>query len=289
MNNRMYLHPATQDNLETLKRRGVTIIPPAEGDLASHGERGVGRLAEPADLLAACEALLAPAPAPGSWSGRDVLVTAGGTREPIDSVRYIGNRSSGRMGFALAAEAQRRGASVTLIAANVALAAPLGVTLTTVETAAELKAATETAFEAADVLLMAAAVADFRPAAPTASKIKKTEPGGPPTIELEQTDDILSALAARRRPGQVIVGFAAEHGAGAIDYGLGKLTRKGLDAIVVNDISEPGIGFDSNDNEVTILSGDGGRRHVPRASKGQVAAAVLDEIERLDTELHGAA
>ncbi|HWE32420.1 MAG TPA: bifunctional phosphopantothenoylcysteine decarboxylase/phosphopantothenate--cysteine ligase CoaBC [Solirubrobacteraceae bacterium] len=290
MNNRMYLHPATQDNLETLGRRGVTIIPPAEGELASHGERGVGRLAEPADLLAACERLLGAAGAePGSWAGRRVLVTAGGTREPIDSVRYIGNRSSGRMGFALADEAQRRGAAVTLIAANVALDPPPGVNVTTVETAAELKAATEAAFEAVDVLVMAAAVADFRPATAVASKIKKTEQDGPPTIELEHTDDILGGLRPRRRPGQVIVGFAAEHGAGAIDYGLGKLTRKGLDAIVVNDISEPGIGFDSDDNEVTILTGGGGRRHVPRATKAEVARAVLDEIERLGTELHGAA
>jgi phosphopantothenoylcysteine decarboxylase/phosphopantothenate--cysteine ligase len=290
MNNRMYLHPATQANLETLRQRGVTVIPPGEGELASHGERGVGRLAEPGDLLAAFETLLVGAGAkPGSWAGRRVLVTAGGTREPIDSVRYIGNRSSGRMGFALADEAQRRGAAVTVIAANVALGPPPGVTVTTVETAAELKAATEAAFEAADVLVMAAAVADFRPAVAVASKIKKTEQDGPPTIELEQTDDILSALALRRRPGQVIVGFAAEHGAGAIDYGLGKLTRKGLDAVVVNDISEPGVGFDSKDNEVTILTADGGRRHVPRTSKAEVARVVLDEVERLGTELHGAA
>jgi phosphopantothenoylcysteine decarboxylase/phosphopantothenate--cysteine ligase len=290
MNNRMYLHPATQANLETLRRRGVTIIPPGEGELASHGERGVGRLAEPADLLAACERLLgATGATPGSWAGRRVLVTAGGTREPIDSVRYIGNRSSGRMGFALAAEAHRRGAAVTLIAANVSLDPPPGVTVTTVETAAELKGATEAAFGSADVLVMAAAVADFRPAAAVASKIKKTDQDSPPTIELEHTDDILSALAPRRRPGQVIVGFAAEHGPGAIDYGLGKLTRKGLDAIVVNDISEPGIGFDSDDNEVTILTAGGGTRDVQRASKAEVAAAVLDEIERLSTELDGAA
>jgi phosphopantothenoylcysteine decarboxylase/phosphopantothenate--cysteine ligase len=178
---------------------------------------------------------------------------------------------------------------VTLIAANAALDPPPGVALTTVETAAELKAATDAAFDAADMLLMAAAVADFRPATAVASKIKKTEQDGPPTIELEHTDDILSALAARRRPGQVIVGFAAEHGSGAIDYGLGKLTRKGVDAIIVNDISEPGIGFDSEDNEVTILTRDGGRRHIPRASKAEVAGSVLDEIERLGMELDGAA
>jgi phosphopantothenoylcysteine decarboxylase/phosphopantothenate--cysteine ligase len=275
MNNRMYLHPATQKNLETLSRRGVAIIPPGEGELASYGERGVGRLAEPADLLAACERLLAPR----TWAGRNVLVTAGGTREPIDSVRYIGNRSSGRMGFALAAEAANRGATVTVIAANVALDPPAGITVVAVDTAAELKAASEQRFEECDVLLMSAAVADFRPAAPADAKLKKD--GGPPALELEPTDDVLSALAARRRPGQVLVGFAAEHGEGAIEYGRGKLKRKALDAVVVNDIAAPGIGFDADENEVTILSRDGTTQHVPRASKALIAAAILDEVDRI--------
>jgi phosphopantothenoylcysteine decarboxylase/phosphopantothenate--cysteine ligase len=282
MNNRMYLALATQANLERLAAHGVTIISPAEGELGSHGEYGIGRLPEPAQLLAVCEALLTPA----TWSQRRVLVTAGGTREPIDSVRYIGNRSSGRMGFALAAEAARRGADVTLVAANVALAPPPGVRLLTVSTAAELAQACERQFDACDVLLMAAAVADFRPASPVEHKLKKDQ--GTPTIELEPTDDVLSALAARRRTDQLLVGFAAEHGEGAVDYGRGKLERKRLDAVVVNDVSTPGIGFDSTENEVAILTAGGGVRQVPRASKESVARAVLDEIERLRSEREGA-
>ena len=278
MNNRMYLHPATQANLQLLSNRGVTVIPPAEGELGSHGEYGIGRLPEPAQLMAVCEALLTPP----TWSGVGVLVTAGGTREPIDSVRFIGNRSSGKMGFALAREAARRGADVTLVAANVTLDPPPGVRVLPVGTAAELAQACEREFDACDVLLMAAAVADFRPASPVAHKLKKDR--GTPTIELEPTDDVLTALAARRRDGQLLVGFAAEHGDGAVDYGRGKLERKRLDAVVVNDVSTPGIGFDSSDNEVTILAAGGGVRQVPRASKEGVARAVLDEIERLRSE-----
>ena len=279
MNNRMYLHPATQTNLELLQARGVTVIGPGEGDLASHGERGIGRLAEPEDLLAACEALLA---AP-TLAGLRVLVTAGGTREPIDSVRFIGNRSSGRMGIALAAEAARRGAEVTLIAANVTLAHPPGVRTLTVETAAELAQACEQEFDTCDVLLMAAAVADFRPASPAQAKLKKTELPARPAIELEPTADVLSGLARRRARGQVLVGFAAEHGAGALDYGRGKLERKKLDAVIVNDVGKPGIGFDVQENEVTILTADREPRHVAQASKQQIARAVLDEVERLRT------
>jgi phosphopantothenoylcysteine decarboxylase / phosphopantothenate---cysteine ligase len=278
MNNRMYLDAATQANLELLITRGVTVIPPAEGELGSHGEYGIGRLPEPAQLLATCEMLLTPA----TWSGRRVLVTAGGTREPIDSVRFIGNRSSGRMGYALAAEAARRGADVTLVAANVTLDVPAGVRLLAVGTAAELAQACEREFDASDALLMTAAVADFRPASPVAHKLKKDQ--GTPTIELEPTVDVLSALAARRRPGQLLIGFAAEHGAGAVQYGRGKLERKRLDAVVVNDVSTPGVGFDCTDNEVTILTAGGGVRRVPRASKESVARAVLDEIERLRSE-----
>jgi phosphopantothenoylcysteine decarboxylase / phosphopantothenate---cysteine ligase len=278
MNNRMYLHPATQANLERLAERGVTVIPPAEGDLGSHGEYGIGRLPEPAQLMAVCESLLTPP----TWSGVRVLVTAGGTREPIDSVRFIGNRSSGKMGFALAREAARRGADVTLVAANVTLDPPPGVRVLPVATAAELAQACEREFDTCDVLLMAAAVADFRPASPVAHKLKKDR--GTPTIELEPTGDVLSALAARRRDGQFLVGFAAEHGEGAVGYGREKLERKRLDAVVVNDVSTPGIGFDSSDNEVTILTASGGVRQVPRASKEGVARAVLDEIERLRSE-----
>jgi phosphopantothenoylcysteine decarboxylase / phosphopantothenate---cysteine ligase len=275
MNNRMYLHPATQANIEQLAARGLTIVPPGEGELASYAEHGIGRLAEPAQLLDACEALLTPS----TWAGLRALVTAGGTREQIDSVRYIGNRSSGRMGFALAAEAARRGADVVLISANVAIDPPMGVDVIRAETAAELARACERDFEACDVLLMSAAVADFRPVHPSQTKLKKDK--GTPTIELEATEDILSKLAAHRRPGQVLVGFAAEHGQRALEYGRGKLTRKGLDAVVVNDISRPDIGFDSVENEVTILTADGRERHVPRAGKEQIARAVLDEVDRL--------
>jgi phosphopantothenoylcysteine decarboxylase/phosphopantothenate--cysteine ligase len=278
MNNRMYLHPATQANIGQLAARGVTVIPPAEGELGSHGEYGVGRLPEPAQLLATCEALLTPA----TWSGVRTLVTAGGTREPIDSVRFIGNRSSGRMGIALASEAVRRGAHVTVIAANVTLPPPPGVNVLRIGSAAELAQACEREFDVCDVLLMAAAVADFRPANAVTHKLKKNQ--GAPAIELEPTTDVLSALAARRRPGQVLVGFAAEHGEDALSYGRAKLERKRLDAVVVNDISDPGIGFDSEDNEVAILTADGGARRVPRASKESVARAVLDEIERLRSE-----
>ncbi len=282
MNDRMYAHAATQANLATLSERGVALVPPGEGELASHGEHGVGRLAEPPELLAACEALLAGQGPSSSLAGRRVLVTAGGTREPIDSVRFIGNRSSGRMGFALAAEASVRGAEVTLVAANSNLAAPPGVELAAVETAAQLAAACEHYFPSCDVLLMAAAVADFRPAAPHQSKLKKTSPpSAPPPLELELTEDVISSLASRKRPDQVLVGFAAEHGAGAVDYGSEKLERKRLDAVVVNDVSQPGVGFDSGENEVTILTAGGGRRCVPRASKRQVAGVVLDEVERM--------
>jgi phosphopantothenoylcysteine decarboxylase/phosphopantothenate--cysteine ligase len=275
MNNRMYLHAATQANLALLASRGVTVIAPGEGDLASHGEYGIGRLPEPAALLEACETLLrAP-----SLGGVRVLVTAGGTREPIDTVRYIGNRSSGRMGFALATEAARRGAEVTVIAANVNLAAPAGVRVLPVQSAAELAQACEAHFDACDVLLMAAAVADFRPRQAAETKLKKDQ--GIPVVELEPTPDVLSSLALRRVPGQLLIGFAAEHGDGAEHYGRDKLTRKGLDAIVVNDISKPGIGFDSDQNEVIILTAEGGARHVAQTSKQQIASAVLDEVQSL--------
>jgi phosphopantothenoylcysteine decarboxylase/phosphopantothenate--cysteine ligase len=282
MNNRMYDHPATRANLELLTSRGVTVIPPGEGQLASHGEYGVGRLAEPAELLAACESLLHAGEGPvEAWLGVRVLVTAGGTREPIDSVRYIGNRSSGRMGFALAEQAARRGAEVALVAANVALTAPAAVRMVQVSTAAELAAACQREFDDCDVLLMAAAVADFRPRAAAENKLKKDR--GVPELALEATEDVLSALSARRRTGQVLVGFAAEHGEGAVTYARGKLERKGLDAMVVNDISKPGIGFDTADNEVTIVLADGQIRTVPRARKDVVAARVLDEVVQLRT------
>src|SRR5918999_759891 len=233
MNHAMYEHPATQANLATLRERGATLLEPGTGALGSPGEWGVGRLPEPPELLAAIEAALGSAPG-GDLDGMGVLVTAGGTREPIDAVRFID-----------------------------------------VETAAELAAATAAEFDRCDVLLTAAAVADYRPAAARADKIKKTE--AELELRLERTEDVLSNLAERRRAGQLIVGFAAETGAGALDYGREKLARKQLDAVVVNDVAEPGIGFDSPDNEVTIVTAEA-ERHVPRSSKPAVAAAILDLV-----------
>jgi phosphopantothenoylcysteine decarboxylase/phosphopantothenate--cysteine ligase len=278
MNDRMFQHPATQANLQTLSARGMVVIPPREGQLASHGEHGVGRLPEPEELLEACEALLGATAPDRSWGGVRVLVTAGGTREPIDSVRFIGNHSSGKMGVALAARAAARGAEVTMIRANVALPPPLGVRVLDVSTAAELQGACEAEFSGCDVLLMAAAVADFRPASPAQRKLKKSSQELPATLALEPTEDILRMLARTRRPGQVIVGFAAEHGPNAVAYGREKLGEKGIDAVVVNDISRPDIGFGSDANEVVIVTTTTETR-VPRAPKEQVADAILDEVE----------
>src|SRR6478672_11607286 len=241
MNNAMYENAATQANLATLRARGVTVLDPGVGALGSKHEWGVGRLAEPADLLAAVEAVVPAGSRP--WDGLRVLVTAGGTREAIDSVRYVGNRSSGRMGFALAEEAAARGADVTVVAANVALPRHPRVRYLDVVSAADLLAACEHEFPATDVLLMAAAVADFRPASAAATKLKK-EGRDALELELEPTADVLTGLSEQRRPGQVLVGFAAEHWQDAVEYGRGKLERKGLDTVVVNDISRPDIGFE---------------------------------------------
>jgi phosphopantothenoylcysteine decarboxylase/phosphopantothenate--cysteine ligase len=277
MNNHMYEHAATQDNLGLLRSRGATIVEPDTGRLASRGEWGVGRLADPARILEIVEGLLGKAGGP--MDGLRVLVTAGGTREPIDSVRYVGNRSSGRMGAALAAGAARRGAEVTLIAANSTLPAPAGVRLVEVETAAQLLEAARESFADAHVLLMAAAVADFRPAEAVEDKISKSGRDGL-ALSLEPTEDVLAALAGARAPGQTLVGFAAEHGDGAVERGRAKLERKGLDAVVVNDISRAEIGFDAPDNEVTIVTAEG-EHHVPLGSKEAVAAAILDAVEGL--------
>ncbi len=280
MNDRMWDHPATRANLELLRSWGARVVPPGTGRLASQGEWGTGRLAEPADILAAVEQALAPAPfAPRSLDGLRVLVTAGGTREPIDSVRYVGNRSSGRMGLALAGEAARRGAEVTLIAANVSLDPPAGIRVVEVESAADLEAAARAEFPNADVLLMAAAVADFRPRTPEDTKITKSGRDGL-LLELEPTADVLASLSSLRRPGQTLVGFAAEHGGGGVARGRGKLERKGLDAVVVNDIARVDIGFDSAENEVTIVTA-GGEQPVPLGPKELVAAAILDAVESL--------
>ena len=277
MNNHMYEHAATRANLDLLRARGATIVDPDTGRLASRGEWGVGRLAEPARILETVEGLLGKAGGP--MDGLRVLVTAGGTREPIDSVRYVGNRSSGRMGLALAAEAARRGASVTLVAANVTLPAPAGVRVVDVETAAQLLDAARAEFADAHVLLMAAAVADFRPGQAVDEKISKSGRDGL-ALALEPTEDVLAALAAARVPGQTLVGFAAEHGDGAVERGRGKLERKGLDAVVVNDISRAEIGFDAADNEVTIVTA-ASERHVPLGTKETIAAAILDAVESM--------
>jgi phosphopantothenoylcysteine decarboxylase/phosphopantothenate--cysteine ligase len=282
MNDAMWGHAATQANVATLRARGVRVLEPGVGALGSIGEWGAGRLPEPPELLSAVEAVLSGAAGERAGArdldGLRVLVTAGGTREPIDAVRFIGNRSSGRMGFALAEQAAARGAEVTVVAANVALPRLQGVRYVDVGSAAELKAAAEAHFPGADILLMAAAVADFRPARAHDGKIKKPvdDPSSGLRVELERTEDVLGALAARRRPDQVLVGFAAEHGAGAVEYGRGKLERKNLDLVVVNDVSDPRIGFDARENEVVILARDSDPIHVPRTSKAAVARAILD-------------
>lgn len=320
MNNRMYEHPATQANLRTLADRGAHIVEPASGRLASKGEHGIGRLAEPAAILAACERALAgassapagmssaptgissaptgissasagmssapagassaPAEDGGPWSELKVLVTAGGTREPIDSVRFLGNSSSGRMGLALARAARARGAEVTAIAANVALEPPAGVAWHEVRTAAELCQACEREFPACDILLMVAAVADFRPATPAGGKIKKAGRERL-TLALEPTTDVIARLAAQRRAGQTLVGFAAEHGERAVARGREKLAGKDLDMVVVNDISRGDIGFEADANEVTIVTAGERSELVPRASKDAIAEAILDAVERV--------
>ena len=279
MNNHMWENAATRANLATLRDRGVAILDPGTGPLASKGEHGAGRLAEPPAILAAIEKLL-PAAGPRPLDGLTVLVTAGGTREPIDSVRFIGNRSSGRMGLALAEVAASLGAEVTVVAANVALERDPRVTYVDVQTADELLAAARQRFAASDVLLMAAAVVDFRPASVHEGKIKKDGTEDEITVPLARTPDIVRTLAGERREGQTLVGFAAEHGDGALAYGREKLQAKNLDAIVVNDISRADIGFDATANEVTIVTAEG-ETPVPRAPKHEVARAILDAVVRL--------
>jgi phosphopantothenoylcysteine decarboxylase / phosphopantothenate---cysteine ligase len=275
MNDRMYADAATQANLAALRARGVEVIEPEEGKLASRGEFGRGRLPDPELLLARVEASLPAGDRP--WDGLRVLVTAGGTREPIDPVRFIGNRSSGRMGIALAAAAAERGAEVTLIAANVSLPSPPGVRRLEVETAAQLAAVAGEEFAATHVLLMAAAPADFRAAAPAEGKLQRSDGL---ELSLEPTEDILAALASNRTEKQTIVGFAAEHGGEAVERARGKLQRKGADLIVLNDVSNPEIGFESERNAVTLINAEG-ESGVPIASKGEIAEAILDEVARL--------
>jgi len=280
MNDRMWADAATRANVALLRDRGVRVLEPGEGALASRGEHGRGRMPEPNEIMEALDAALGGGPASGSESGDlggvRVLVTAGGTREAIDPVRFIGNRSSGRMGVAIAEAAAARGAEVTLVAANVALPTGPAVERVDVVSAADLAAATQVAFESTDVLIMAAAVADFRPSSPHEGKLVRDGSKGL-NLELEATEDVLAGLAAGRREGQVLVGFAAEHGGDFIERARSKMERKGIDAIVVNDVSDAAIGFEAADNEVTVVTAEG-ETPIDRGSKTEVAAAVLDAL-----------
>jgi phosphopantothenoylcysteine decarboxylase/phosphopantothenate--cysteine ligase len=272
MNPRMWLHPATRANVETLRARGVDLVGPDEGEMAE-GEWGVGRLAEPDVIFERVAQLLAP----GSLAGRRVLVTAGGTREPVDSVRFLGNRSSGRMGVALAEEARRRGAEVVLLAANIAVDPPHGVETIPTPTAEAMRDAA-LALADVDVALLAAAVADYRPTEALAGKRPKDERAW--TLELQPTADIAKALGEAKRPGQVLVAFGAEHGREGLERKRAMLDSKNADLVVFNDVGRPDIAFDSAENEVVLLSREG-EREVAKASKAAVAAAILDEVERL--------
>jgi len=274
MNPRMWSHPATRANAETLRARGVALVGPDEGETAE-GELGVGRMAEPEDIVHAVEELLAGT---GPLRGKRVLISAGGTREPIDAVRFVGNRSSGRMGVALAAEARRRGARVTLLGANLAVPSPPGVELVETPSASDLESEVLSRGVEADVVIMAAAVADYRPAEALATKRPKDRSGW--TVELEPTTDVLAALGERRAPGQLLVGFAADQGEGGLERARDKLTNKKADLFVFNDVSRTDIGFDSSDNEVTLLDARG-ERTIAKAPKEEIAAAILDEVERL--------
>jgi phosphopantothenoylcysteine decarboxylase/phosphopantothenate--cysteine ligase len=274
MNPRMWSHAATRANAETLRARGIVLVGPDEGETAE-GELGVGRMSEPEDIVRAAEKLLAGT---GPLAGRRVLISAGGTREPIDTVRFVGNRSSGRMGVALAAEARRRGADVTLLGANLAVAAPPGVELVATPSAAELEREALARGPEADVVIMAAAVADYRPAEALATKRPKDRATW--TLELEPTTDVLAQLGRSRAPGQVLVGFAADEGQRGLERAREKLTNKHADLFVFNDVGRDDIGFDSRDNEVTLVSA-AGERTVAKAPKNEIAAAILDEVERL--------
>jgi phosphopantothenoylcysteine decarboxylase/phosphopantothenate--cysteine ligase len=271
MNPRMWAADATQENVGLLTARGVELIGPESGEMAE-GEHGRGRMSEPEQIASRIEQRLASMHA---LDGRRVLVTAGGTREPLDAVRYLGNRSSGRMGVAVADEAARRGAAVTLILAAATASPSAPMRTQRVETAAELRAATLAAAADADVVVMSAAVADYRPAAPVPGK--RTKDGAGWTVELEPTADVLAELGAQPRPNRLLIGFAAEHGEGAVERARAKLDRKGADMIVVNDISRGDIGFDSEFNEIVLVTSQDETR-VSRRSKQACAAAVLDWV-----------
>jgi phosphopantothenoylcysteine decarboxylase/phosphopantothenate--cysteine ligase len=272
MNARMWANAATRANVATVRQRGIELIGPDEGEMAE-GEWGVGRLPEPQDIAERVAQLLAP----GSLAGKRVLITAGGTREPLDSVRFLGNRSSGRMGVALAEEARRRGADVILLAANIAVETPSGVeTIPTPTAASMLDAAL--ALADVDIALLAAAVADYRPAAALAAKRPKDDRGW--TVELEPTTDIARALGETKREGQVLVAFGAEHGEDGLARKRTMLETKNADLVVFNDVGRSDIGFDAPQNEIVLVSRDS-ERTVPKASKAVIAAAILDEVERL--------
>lgn len=283
MNPRMWAHPATVANAAVLRERGVELIGPSEGELAE-GEWGVGRMSEPEEIAQRCEQLLAGA-SNGLFLGKRVLVTAGGTREPVDAVRYVGNRASGRMGVALAEEARRRGADVTLLAANLAVPPPAGIEVVEAPTAADLEREALARADA-DIVLMAAAVADYRPAERREDKRPKDEQRW--TLELEPTVDVLAELGRRRTNGQLLVGFAADVGEHGLERARAKLRNKGVNLFVFNDVSRTDIGFDAPDNEVVLVSTEG-ERTIGKAPKQAIAAAVLDEVARLLKEANGRA
>jgi phosphopantothenoylcysteine decarboxylase/phosphopantothenate--cysteine ligase len=276
MNDRMYAHPQTQANLRRLAEIGYRVAGPAVGPLAWGEGEGPGRLIEPDEIVAHAGRALEPA---GALAGRRVVVTAGPTREAIDPVRFIGNRSSGRMGYEIAAAAWRRGADVILVSGPSPLAPPPGVDLVRVETAEQMRAAVEGALPSADALVMAAAVADFRPVDPAEQKIKK-EAGEVPLIRLERTPDVLHSTRAARPRGCVVVGFALET-ADVLANGRRKLEAKGLDLLVANDATEAGAGFEVETNRVTILAREGEDEHLPLLPKAQVADRILDRVEAL--------
>ncbi|RNM11038.1 bifunctional phosphopantothenoylcysteine decarboxylase/phosphopantothenate--cysteine ligase CoaBC [Nocardioides pocheonensis] len=286
MHTEMWEHPATVANVATLRARGVLVIEPAEGRLTG-ADTGKGRLPEPAEIFAVATDLLARADAGAAvldLTGRHVVVSAGGTREYLDPVRFLGNRSSGRQGYALARTAAARGAEVTLVAANVTLPDPAGVKVVRVETTEQMQAEVMAACQSADAVVMAAAPADFRPTSFADTKIKKTDDGSAPAIELEQTPDILAGLARDRpHPGLVVVGFAAETGddSGTVmDHARAKLARKGCDLLVVNDVSGGQV-FGADDNEAVVLGADGSTTHVARGSKGALAHVIWDRVTPL--------
>ena len=276
MHTEMWEHPSVRENLATLERRGVRIVPPAVGRLAG-GDSGEGRLADPAVIASRALALVG-ARRDLDLSGLHIVVSAGGTREALDPVRYLTNRSSGKQGNALAEAAARRGATVTLVTASGLTLSPdvqAAVTRIDVESAADMEAALARACPGADVVIMAAAVADFRPKVTADHKLSKED--GLPELVLEPTPDILSGLVSRRTPGQVLVGFAAETDDVA-ERGRRKLHRKGVDLLVVNDVSAPETGFDHDTNAVSILTADGSSTEIPLTSKYAVANAVLDSV-----------